>query len=48
MEKEIWTIEFIKANPELAYKAIKTLQMLLQDLEDYASKPVMPSTAAKG
>ncbi len=34
MNDEIWSIEFIKANPELAYKAIKTLQTLLEDLEE--------------
>ena len=34
MNDEIWSVEFIKANPELAYKAIKTLQTLLEDLEE--------------
>ena len=33
MEK-IWSVEFIKANPELAKNAIETLQMLVKDLEE--------------
>lgn len=34
MNEEIWSIEFIKQNPELAKQAIDTLQMLVQDLEN--------------
>jgi hypothetical protein len=34
MDEEIWSVEFVKENPELAVNAIKTLQMLIQDLED--------------
>jgi hypothetical protein len=34
MNEEIWSVEFVKENPELAVNAIKTLQTLVQDLED--------------
>lgn len=34
MNEEIWSVEFVKENPELAVNAIKTLQMLVQDLEE--------------
>lgn len=34
MNEQIWSIEFVKENPELAVNAIKTLQLLVQDLEE--------------
>ena len=34
MNEQIWSVDFVKENPELAVNAIKTLQMLVQDLED--------------
>ena len=33
MKEEIWTAEYVRENPELAVTAIKSLQMILSDLE---------------
>lgn len=34
MTEEIWSPDYIRRNPELAYNAIKSLQMILTNMEE--------------
>jgi hypothetical protein len=38
MSEKIWSVNYIRENPELAAKAIETLQTAMEDMEDQLHK----------